>query len=94
MTVDSDLKAEADIEGLAKAWLEFQGFTAEDIVEGERQSCANSGCEFSPDIGFYQHEDEWGRSLHPLADVVNDAAQFAVFAVEWFERKEVNGDEG
>jgi hypothetical protein len=58
----------ADIEAIARAWMAHQGYTDDEVLQAEQQTCQSSGCELQ---GYdYDCSDEEGKSNHPLADAL------------------------
>jgi hypothetical protein len=70
----------ADIEAIARAWMAHQGYTDDEVLQAEQQTCQSSGCELQ---GYdYDCSDEEGKSNHPLADALHEACAMANVAVE------------
>jgi hypothetical protein len=71
-----------DIKRITYAWMEHQGYTPGEIQEGEEQTCANSGCNYIDGLGYAEHEDEDGKSLHPISDELSHTAELVMFTIE------------
>jgi len=72
------------VNSLAYAWLVHRGYTAADIAKGKSETHERAGCKFEGRVGYYQHTDGNGKSLHPLMDALNEAFAWALFAVGHF----------
>lgn len=74
----------AEIEAIARAWMAHQGYTEQDVLTAEQQTCQNMGCEFDgQQWDCYYGED--GESPHPLGDALTEACAIARVAVEALE---------
>lgn len=73
----------AEIESIARAWMEHQGYTWEQVLLAEQQTCQNSGCELEG-YNWNCHDDN-GNSNHPESDALYEACDMARVAIEALE---------
>jgi len=75
-----------DIEEIAVAWMKHLGYSDAEIEEAENLTCQKAGCKYIRGYG-YNHEDYWGKSLHPIQDELLLAAENALFVIDALAKK-------